>query len=241
MSRKEEIAELRAKLAILEADEARAATAVRPPTSLTPRVIGGLFGAVAIGIALWAALGRPVDKPAPTPVPATVATNPNWQEKTLAFKPGNDVPGPPQTAWRYEEETDPINDRKTLSGCVNSRDQVYLPPPYQPTSARLCVRRSAKYGMQVVFLLNDDGQIMCDSYSSCRVRVRFDDKPALVLSGNDAADHSTNVVFLPVTRMAAGLRHAKSTLVELTYYQAGSQSVVFDTAGLDAEKVGLIK
>jgi len=150
------------------------------------------------------------------------------------------APAAPTYAWVYVDDLDPMSDRKTLLACVDSTDQVSLNPPYEPVTARLCVRNSPKFGVDVYYVLNGDGQILCDSFDGCAVKVRYGEAPAGRNGANSAADHSSNIVFLTGARaVAARLAKAKTTKIELTFYEAGVQSVTFPTEGLDLSKVNL--
>lgn len=150
------------------------------------------------------------------------------------------APAAPSYAWVYVDDVDPMSDRKTLTACVNSSDEVALDAPYESVTARLCIRNSPKFGVDVFYVLNGDGQILCDISDGCNVGVRYGDAPAGRNGGTTSADHSSNIIFLDGGRaVAARLAKAKTTKIELTYYQAGVQSVTFPTEGLDLGKVGL--
>lgn len=133
-----------------------------------------------------------------------------------------------------------MSDRKTRMACVDSTDTVNLDWPYKSVTAELCIRNSPKFGFDVFFQLNGDGQILCDSYNGCSAKIRYGDAPAGRNGALTAADHSSNVIFLTGARnIAARLAKADTTRIELTYYQAGSQAVSFPTKGLDLARLGL--
>lgn len=243
----DEIAALKTRLAQLEAQKA----ATTPPSPVQPIIDGPaknehgaakpLLLAVGCVLALFVALvvigslqpSQTPSKPASTPVQATAPVAPPEPAKPAP-------PLEPVYAWRYDEDVDSMSDRKTLTACVNSTDTVNLDSPYEPVTAALCIRNSPKFGFDVFFKLNGDGQILCDSYDGCTIKIRYGEAPAGRNGALTAADHSSNIIFLTGARnVAARLAKAKTTLMELTYYQAGSQTVSFPTAGLDLAKVGL--
>jgi len=124
---------------------------------------------------------------------------------------------------------------KTKTACVWSSDLISLSWPY-PAAQRmqLCIRKSPQFGLDAYASLERDGQILCNVYSNCHIRVRFDDKAAQAWSGADAADGSTNIVFLRRTSsLVAGLKSAKRLRLELDFYQNGRQSVEFDVQGFE--------
>lgn len=242
----DEIAELKARLAKLEAQRAAqittaqtAAQIVDSPSNdkdgaakrLTVVVGGGV--ALVVALLLLASLLPKAIAPEAKPVPANVPPGP-----IQPLIPRE--PAAPQYAWTYTEDVDSMSDRKTRMACVDSTDTVNLDWPYKPTTAELCIRNSPKFGFDVFYRLNGDGQILCDSYDGCSIKVRYGDAPAGRNGALTSADHSSEIVFLTGARnVAARLAKAKVTRMELTYYQAGSQTVTFPTAGLDLSKVGL--
>jgi hypothetical protein len=172
---------------------------------------------------LFAATQQGSKKSAPdqaAQAPATVTPTP-------IPPPAKPMPPPaPTYAWTYAEDVDPMSDRKTFLACVNSTDEVDLNPPYDAVTARLCVRNSPKFGVDVYYVLNGDGQILCDNYDGCSVKIRYGDAPAGRNGANTGADHSSNIIFLAGSRaVAARLTKAKVTRVELTFYEAGRAQV----------------
>lgn len=244
----DEIAELRERLAQLETRrrnekaEAAPAAVVAPPVAVEPKrpnlaVIGVL---AVVGVLALIMVARSCDPGPTTPSPSTVASTTPVAPSSPPAPALPVAPPVPSYAWTYIDDVDPMSDRKTLLACVDSTDQVSLNPPYEPVTARLCVRNSPKFGVDVYYVLNGDGQILCDSYDGCSVKVRYGDAPAGRNGANSAADHSSNIVFLTGARaVAARLAKAKATKIELTFYEAGVQSVTFPTEGLDLSKVNL--
>lgn len=246
----DEIAELKARLATLEAQKAAQSAAtptsatqiIAPPTndkeSAANRLILLVGGCVALFVvlALLASFQPRTSTSEPAPIPANVPPGP-----VQPIVPQETAEPPtPQSAWVYSEDVDPMSDRKTRMACVNSIDTVNLDWPYSAITAALCIRNSPKFGIDVFYRLNGDGQILCDSYDGCSIKIRYGDAPVGRNGALTSADHSSNIVFLTGARsVAARLANAKTTRMELTYYQAGSQTVTFPTQGLDLAKVGL--
>ncbi|WP_454760399.1 hypothetical protein [Caulobacter segnis] len=246
----DEIAELRARLAKLEAQRATQASAASPKVASlvdapasdenkatnrrTILIIGGV--AAVLGLAIFGSLKSNPPAPEPKPVPANVPPGPI--QPLVPREPA--APPTPQYAWTYTEDVDAMSDRKTRLACVDSTDTVNLDWPYKPTTAALCIRNSPKFGFDVYYRLNGDGQILCDSYDGCSIKIRYGDAPAGRNGALTSADHSSEIIFLTGARnVAARLAKAKTTRMELTFYQAGSQTVTFPTEGLDLAKVGL--
>ncbi|USQ94026.1 hypothetical protein [Caulobacter sp. RL271] len=244
----DEIAELKTRLAKLEAQKAAQSTA--PSSTATPVVdeptkdkdgftnrlttLMGGGAALFVVLALLASLLPKTPTPkSDQPVPVDLPPGP-----IQPLTPRE--PAAPHYAWTYSEDVDSMSDRKTRMACVDSTDTVNLDWPYKATTAELCIRNSPKFGFDVFYRLNGDGQILCDSYDGCSIKIRYGDAPAGRNGALTSEDHSSNIVFLTGARnVAARLAKAKSTRMELTYYQAGSQTVTFPTEGLDLTKVGL--
>lgn len=139
-----------------------------------------------------------------------------------------------QPTWTYTTNTDPMSDEKTELACVQSSNSIYLSPPYGETGARLCLRNSPQFGRDAYVSLNENGQILCRSYESCRIRVRFDKAPAESWSAIGPSDHSSDMVFIENrSAFERKLRTAKTTNVQLEFYQNGMQTFTFNTAGLN--------
>jgi len=245
----DEIAELRTRLAKLEAQ--RATQSAAPPTTaqivdtpandkdgVTKRLTMLIGGGLALAVVLAVLASLQPNTPTPASKPASVNAPPEPIQPLAPREPS--TPPAPPSAWTYSEDVDAMSDRKTRMACVDSTDTVNLDWPYKSVTAELCIRNSPKFGFDVFFQLNGDGQILCDSYNGCSAKIRYGDAPAGRNGALTAADHSSNVIFLTGARnVAARLAKADTTRIELTYYQAGSQAVSFPTKGLDLAKLGL--
>ena len=135
--------------------------------------------------------------------------------------------------WTYSDESDALHDKGTKKACTTSSNQVVLDFPYHNTDAQLCIRSGPRFGTDVYVELNADGQILC-GIESCTLSVRFDKGGIQRFPAVGAADNSTNIIFLHRTSsLIAGLKKSSRTVVELTLFQAGVQTLVFNTAGLN--------
>lgn len=240
--RKSEIAELRRRLDELEAQE-RAQSAETPsPTSgriaATPQQDRtALYGVAALVVILLGTMAYCSSQSAPEPAPdarpgptaiqqeiaASVATTP-----MKSLEPAN------LTQWSYRDSLDPMTDRMTRFACVTSQNEVRLYPPYGDVKAELCIRQSPRYGLDAYVQLLGDGQIICRSYDSCTVKVRFGEGAQQSFSATDAADGSSNITFITnASRFVAGAKTADVTRVQMTFYEAGDQVVEFNTKGLE--------
>jgi hypothetical protein len=140
----------------------------------------------------------------------------------------------PASQWTYESTDNAMGDGKTALACVESENEANLGFPYGSPKARLCLRKSPQHGKDAYVALLGDGQILCQSYEPCKIRVRYGDQPARTVNGIGASDHSSNIVFFSsYDPVAQGVKSADKTAVEIEFYQAGRQALIFPTKGLE--------
>jgi hypothetical protein len=145
-----------------------------------------------------------------------------------------DSPVATKSGWNYTNTENAMGDGKTSEACITSENEVRLDWPYGPTKADLCLRNSKAFGRDAYVMLHGDGQILCRSYESCTLRIRYGEKPAQNISGIGASDNSTNIVFIQNrSSLENNLKTADKTAIEIEFYQAGRQALVFDTKGFD--------
>jgi hypothetical protein len=115
---------------------------------------------------------------------------------------------------------------------IESINSVDFDFPYQGGSkATLTLRDSPKYGKNAILQVSS-GQFLCDP-DDCHVSLRVDEGRPIAISGNDAADGSSNVIFLPYAATLRYLQQAKVLRIEADFYQAGSRVFEFHPRGLD--------
>ncbi len=221
----QEIERLRARLAELEAK--------RPSKSgwgFSGGYFGcfGVLGALLTLVVLLAALGQ---------CSRDVATHNSSSTTVTPTAPSSKAQSqvPPESeisTWTYTETADAMHDTKTKFACVTSTNEVRLDFPYHDTTAQVCLRKSPQYGLDAFISLNGNGQILC-GIESCTVHVRFDKGAVQSFPGVEPADHSSNVLFINSTqRLISALKKSSTTVVELQFFQQGSQQLIFNTKGL---------
>jgi hypothetical protein len=249
MDREQEITDLRRKLAELEShagDEVVGAAPETPPPAPPVKSSGPkkgipipiwVFGGVGLFFLLLLFSQSLGGGGAPKTVnagsqPTTAELNHDIDRQIAE---NADLAPPVQMSkWLYQDIKDPMTDRLTRTACVSSSNMVTLNPPYSDVSAQMCVRQSPRHGLDVYILLNGDGQIICRSYDGCSARTRFDANAPQGFGATDAADGSSNIVFISsAQKFVTGLKAADTTRVELMFYEAGNQTLEFNTAGLE--------
>lgn len=164
---------------------------------------------------------------APPPVPAPVAA-PDMQ-------PHADLPAIVSN-WRYPRGSDAMSSKQMTAAVIESSDTFEFGFPYKGAQhATLTLRKHPRIGNDVMFSI-ERGQILCGSYN-CSIRIRFDEAPAIGLTGIEPEDNDSTTVFIPAWKtMMAKLPTAKKLRVEFTAFHEGTRVVTFDVAGFDAKK-----
>lgn len=140
--------------------------------------------------------------------------------------------------WSYSSRQDEMSGKGVRSAKVTSTNSFNFDFPYSGRQrAELLIRRHPRWGNDVVLSI-EKGQILCHSYSSCPVRVRFDDEPAKTYTGTEPADNSSDTVFIPGYKaFTSKLAKAKRVRIEFNVYQEGSVMAEFDVSGFDGKKL----
>lgn len=140
--------------------------------------------------------------------------------------------------WVYATQEDDMSGKSVHTARVASTNTFSFDFPYAGRQrAELLIRRHPRWGNDVVLRI-EKGQILCHSYSSCPVRIRFDDAPARTFSGTEPADNSSETVFIPgYDNFTRKLAAAKRMRVEFNVYQQGSVMAEFDVSGFDRKRL----
>ncbi|WP_424145540.1 hypothetical protein [Stenotrophomonas rhizophila] len=140
--------------------------------------------------------------------------------------------------WSYSTYQDDMSGKTVRTAKVTSTNSFNFDFPYSGRQkAELTIRRHPRWGNDVMVSI-EKGQILCNSFSSCPVRVRFDDEPAKTFTGNEPSDNSSEMVFIPGYKtLTTKLGKAKRLRVEFNVYQQGSVMAEFDVSGFDAKRM----
>ncbi|ESQ85837.1 hypothetical protein AEAC466_01275 [Asticcacaulis sp. AC466] len=142
------------------------------------------------------------------------------------------------TNWRYQTETDTMSGKTSHSAAVDSENTVNFSFPYNGAQhGELTLRKHPRYGNDVILSITK-GQFLCNSYDGCSVLVKFDDKPPVKFTAAEAADHSTELLFIRnYKRFSESLQSAKRVVIEAPVYQEGSPEFEFDVSQFDAKQM----
>lgn len=139
--------------------------------------------------------------------------------------------------WHYTHRDDPMSTGKTHHAILSSSNTVNFDFPYQGVQhGTLTLRTHPKHGKDVIFNI-DKGQILCPSYSSCKVRVRFDEANATLYNASGAADNSTETIFIRnYSQFVGKMMKAKRVRISMNIYQEGAPVFDFDVSGFNVKK-----
>jgi hypothetical protein len=136
--------------------------------------------------------------------------------------------------WTYRVDEDPMTSRKAKYAIIESENTVTFDFPYQgPQRGTLMLRDHPTYGRDVIFSI-ERGQLLCQSYSDCRIRVRFDEGNPERWNAVGPADNSSTSIFLRnEARFVQKLRASKALRLQVPVYQEGEPMFEFRVGGLD--------
>ena len=146
------------------------------------------------------------------------------------------TPTQTQPVWEYSAETDKMGRGTTKYASLKSVNEVSFDFPYNGGSRGiLMLRNSPKYGRDAVLEITK-GQFLCN-LDDCPVNMKVDNGHPLHLHGSEAADGSSNVIFLPYSTVLRDARRAKVLRFEANFYQEGSRVLEFHTRGLEVKEL----
>ncbi|MBF0438290.1 MAG: hypothetical protein HQL93_04125 [Magnetococcales bacterium] len=143
------------------------------------------------------------------------------------------VASPPQVSWRYDKNKDDMTSKDISYAITESLNKEDLHFPYGPgISGRLTLQQHPRNGKNVYIVL-DNGQILCPSYDLCSISVRFDDHKPTKFSAIGPSDGSRKMVFIQnYAKFLGELKKSKKVMIELPMYQDGNRSWQFNVDGL---------
>lgn len=131
--------------------------------------------------------------------------------------------------WHYESSTDEMTDTKNVWASLKSDNYIEQEFPYEgDTYATIIIRYMKRYGTDVILKI-DMGQIVgLDINTSNYVTARFDDAEPKKYYFDDAADMSTEQVFLRNAKdFINRCKSAKVIKIDIPMFQAGKPVFTF--------------
>lgn len=133
--------------------------------------------------------------------------------------------------WSYRDDTDPMTGAVTSVAQSASLNTFELGFPYAGQQrGRLLMRDHPRHGLDVIVSI-ERGQVLCRSYSNCRINVRFDDGEVIRYRGAESDSSDSNLAFITdASDFIHRAKIAQRVLIELQIYQHGTVVLEFDTS-----------
>lgn len=131
----------------------------------------------------------------------------------------------------YSEKIDEMTDAKIKFASIRSENTVELNFPYGECALTYCVRKNSN-GVNDVYLILSSGQFSGGEYDGSNyVMVRFDDFPATKYTFSEAADGSSDVIFLNNTKdFIKRAKKATKIKIEVPLFQEGNRLFRFSAS-----------
>jgi hypothetical protein len=178
---------------------------------------------------VWLGARQPTISPTATNASVTSPSTALEQPKSVDQQKSEDT-----SKWTYSDSKDEMRGTTTRYASVDSENKLEFNFPYNGgATATLGLRQTPKSGLDI-YVEVTKGQFLCHSFMNTHVSVKFDNGPIQRFSCTDTSDGRSTMIFIRSEgRFLAALRHAKKTVIEAEFYQAGEQQMIFDTAGLN--------
>jgi hypothetical protein len=140
----------------------------------------------------------------------------------------------PGAGWTYSDNKDEMRGTNEKTASVDSSNTLDFDFPYNGGSrGTLTLRQRQKDGFQA-YLSVTKGQFMCHHFEGGRISVKFDNRPIQRFGCTDTSDGTTSVIFIESPkRLLAGLRKAKSMIIEAEFFHEGARQLTFPVEGLN--------
>lgn len=132
--------------------------------------------------------------------------------------------------WEYQESKDEMDGSVIKFASCTSINSVEFDFPYNGGSYLQLLVRKMK-GRNEVILKISKGQFIGSYSETCKIK--FDDGPVKEYGFNDAADGSSDCIFLEsAASIIKQLKQARHVKIQPTFYQSGKEVFDFDVSGL---------
>ena len=144
-----------------------------------------------------------------------------------------------RSKWVYFDYEDKASGKTAYQAYVESENKINLSFPYSGfQNGRLSVRNHPRFGKEIFFQI-DKGQILSTdgySYDNKYFLVRFDDGDVKKWNYGEAADQSTEVIFIQDKKaFLEKLTNSKKVYLTVNLYQDGQYTFIFNSTGLKEE------
>lgn len=161
------------------------------------------------------------------------AEAPSNSESVSDSPKGKAEPETPKSAWCYDETIDEMTDKTAYRAYVVSENSVDFDMPYDGGSKLTFTLRDTPQYEKDAYIRISPGQFNV-SYNGTKIKVRFDDNPAMTINCNEASDNSMDVLFLKdYDKILKALKEAKTMKISAEFFTEGTRTFTFDVSGLE--------
>ncbi len=141
----------------------------------------------------------------------------------------------PKTEWAYSDKVNEMDDSRTRLARIEAEEELEFSFPYGGgTKVWINLRKTNSGTEAFLTITKDKGQFMPNTMGDRTILVRFDDKPAEKYSYTDPSDFSSETIFIRNTKkFIDNLKGAQKTIVQCEFFNEGTQTIKFDTGGLE--------
>lgn len=134
-------------------------------------------------------------------------------------------------AWEYHNKTDQMRGTSTRFAESTSTNKVNFGAPYSGGSyLELTLRERSKDGLNILFTISK-GQFQCAT--GCKFFAKFDEGKIYEIAATGSSSGSVDTIFVEdEIPFLEALRRSKKLIVEMEFFQEGSNQFVFNTVGL---------
>jgi hypothetical protein len=139
--------------------------------------------------------------------------------------------------WVYETKIDPMTSKEGFYAIIESENSISLGFPYEgDQKGTLKLRNHPSYGRDIILSV-ERGQILCNTYSGCKITVRFDDKKSESWKSLSPSDDSHTSIFIAdYEGFLKKMRKSKNIKIQMTFFKEGDQIFEFQVGGFDNQR-----
>lgn len=199
--------------------------------------------AVLFGLLIFAGifyLARKDPKPTPVIITAPIHT-PGVNEynsdgtikDTTSIVENLPLPEEHKSSWKYEKSEDKMGNISKRA-FVKSDDLIFFDSPYSGGSTAFLVIRKTGSDLDIYVTVEPSQMNLYSDYDGRNViNVRFDEEKTVKWKYNEAADNSSNILFINSTsRFLEKLKKSKKVVIEILFYEQGTRQIEFNTKDL---------
>ena len=144
-----------------------------------------------------------------------------------------------ESKWTYFDYEDAASGKTAFKASLKSENKINLSFPYDGNqNGTLSIRNHPRFGKDIFFKINKGQILSIDGYSydNKYFLVRFDDGDVIRWNYLEAADQSSDIIFISnEKKFKEKLTNSSNIYLTVNLYQDGQRTFIFDVKGLKKE------